>query len=144
MNLPKISLKYSPGNFERIKVSSSIQVANYIRQLFDPDTIELVESVFVLMFNRNMETIAYYPHSTGSTTGSLVDRKLILIAALKCGAQGIIFVHNYPSGNIKPSGNDIQISEQLETACKAIDLQLIDSIIITKNSYYSLKDNNLI
>jgi len=53
----------------------------------------------------------------------------------------MILFHNHPSGNLKPSKNDIDISKKLKEACKLIDISLLDSIILTRESYYSLTEN---
>ncbi len=53
-------------------------------------------------------------------------------------------VHNHPSGNLKPSSADIQITEKLKTACKLLEIDLLDHLIITKDSYFSFADEALL
>ncbi|WP_087712052.1 JAB domain-containing protein [Chryseobacterium mucoviscidosis] len=59
-------------------------------------------------------------------------------------ATGLILVHNHPSGNLNPSSADLAIVKKLKTACKLLDIALLDSIIITKDNYTSFNDEGLL
>jgi len=52
--------------------------------------------------------------------------------------------HNHPSGELKPSNNDLRIQEQLTEAGKILGIKILDHIIISKNGYYSFQDQGLI
>ena len=77
-------------------------------------------------------------------SGTLIDNRLILATALNCLASGIIICHNHPSGNLHPSEADTKITKRLEEASKIMDIQLIDSLILTEESHFSYGDNGLI
>ena len=64
--------------------------------------------------------------------------------ALEQLATGIIVAHNHPSGNLKPSSEDIKITKQIEEAGKILNIQLLDHLIITQNSYLSFADENIL
>ena len=72
------------------------------------------------------------------------EPKIILQTALKVHASGIILSHNHPSGNLRPSEPDKQITSKIKEACKVLDLHLLDHIILTEESYYSFTDEGLL
>ena len=80
----------------------------------------------------------------GGITGCVVDVRIILAVALKTLATGIILVHNHPSGNLKPSREDLKITEQLKSSCDLIGITLLDHLIITKEDYFSFADDGLL
>jgi DNA repair protein RadC len=80
----------------------------------------------------------------GGITATVMDKRLLLAAALKLGATSIILCHNHPSGNLTPSGADKEITKDI---IKIADLHLIkvlDHIILTKDAYYSFAEQGLI
>lgn len=140
--IPKIELKYHleiPPD-KRLKILHSKHAASILRSLWNRDTFELQESFGVLFLNNSNQIIGLYPQSDGGITSTLVDIRLILTAALNCGAVGMVACHNYPSGNKKPSISDRELTQKLEKAGKLIDIKLLDHIILTKEDYYSFAD----
>jgi DNA repair protein RadC len=82
---------------------------------------------------------------TGGLTGTVADIRLILGIALKACACNIIISHNHPSGNLKPSGADQELTNKLKEAGKLIDITLLDHIILSpEGSFYSFADEGLI
>lgn len=79
--------------------------------------------------------------SKGGITGSVVDIRIILGVALKCGASSIIMIHNHPSGKLVPSDADKTITKKLKQSCELSDIALIDHLIISKSGYYSFSDS---
>ncbi|MCF0107049.1 MAG: DNA repair protein RadC [Holdemanella sp.] len=75
----------------------------------------------------------------GTMNEALVDPKLIIKEAILCNAFSIICVHNHPTGNVKPSDDDFDVTERLEQACKAMGIILFDHIIVGKSDAYSFK-----
>ena len=82
--------------------------------------------------------------SKGGITGTLVDVRLVLKNALEVGATGIILAHNHPSGTLKPSEADKQITAKIKTAGTALDIKLLDHLIITEQAYVSFADEGLL
>jgi hypothetical protein len=126
------------------KVTTSVETASLLRSLFSDRTIEMQEQAIVLYLNRAMDVIGFYHHTTGGTTGTVMDVKLILATALKSLSSTIIIAHNHPSGQLKPSGADIQITKKIKEAAKLMDIILADHIIITNDGYYSFADEGLV
>ena len=83
-------------------------------------------------------------HSKGSATSTTIDPASILRAALLCGAQQIIVVHNHPSGDVSPSRMDITMTRKLKEICELLGVYLTDHIIVGNNSYVSFKESKLL
>ena len=130
-------------DFEIVKVQSSVDAVNFARKFYHDDII-IYESSFILLLNQANNVTGYAKISQGGVCGTAVDARLVTKYAIDCLAAGVIFVHNHPSGNAKPSIEDKKISERLKNALKLFDIRLLDSIIITEDSYYSMTDESLI
>lgn len=142
--MSEIMVSYKPIKYINSQINSSLDAIKTIRKLWNNDTIEMHEEVKILFVNSSNTVIGFYNMSKGGITGSLVDIRIILAIALKSLATGLILIHNHPSGNLTPSNSDLAMVKKLNTACKLIDVALLDSIIITKDSYMSFNDGGLI
>lgn len=76
----------------------------------------------------------------GTVTESLISMREIAREILNAGAAQVVFIHNHPSGEVSPSQEDVQVTRQLVSACKSIDVHVLDHIIIGDNTYYSFAD----
>ena len=76
--------------------------------------------------------------SRGGQHGCAVGARDILRVALRDGASGLIIVHNHPSGDPKPSAEDIAMTAALATACEAVGLPLLDHVIVAEQGAVSL------
>ena len=140
--IPEIKLQYHTSEFFG-KVNRSQDGAELLRKLIPEGTIEMQEQVIVLYLNRANKVIGYYRHTTGGVNSTIMDVKLIIGTALKSLSSGIIIAHNHPSGNLKPSDQDIAITNTIKKAAATVDVLLLDHIIITKDGYYSFADEGL-
>ncbi len=85
-----------------------------------------------------------YQLSSGGITGTVVDIRLLFAVVLKSISVGIILCHNHPSGKLKPSETDIQITRKIKNASEYLDIKLLDHLILTPDgSYFSFADNGL-
>lgn len=126
---------------EKKKISSSISVF----ELMQPIIGELPhEEFWIIYLNNSNKVIQKQQLSKGGITGTLVDVRLVLKMALELGATGIILVHNHPSGTLKPSEADKQITQKLKNASNSLDIKTLDHLIITEEAYYSFADENLL
>ena len=126
---------------ERRQVISSETACNILRPLIGD--IEK-EEFWAIYLNQSNRVIRKERLSAGGLTGTLVDVRLIMKAALLCNATGMIIAHNHPSGNEKPSVEDNRITEQVKKAAETLNIRLIDHVIITSNTYYSYMDNDML
>jgi len=144
MEISEIKVSYSNSNEKKIKITNSKIVYDAILSHWNLETIEYQEEVKLLLLNRANMVLGIYELSKGGTTGCIVDIKMILATALKCNAQGIIMIHNHPSGNLKPSQADKNLTSKLKKACEIIDISLLDHLIISKDGYYSFVDEDFL
>lgn len=136
-------LKKTKTTFPVVAISQSIDAANFIREFYSDD-IEIFESAFILLLNRANKTIGYAKISQGGITGTVIDVKLICKYVVDSLASGVILCHNHPSGNLQPSNQDKEITIKVKQALGLLDSILLDHIILTKESYTSLKDEGII
>lgn len=144
MKVSEIKLTYSNTNCTEEYIQSQEDAYKCFSSHWDLDTIELQEQAKVIYLNRANRILGIYNLSTGSTSGTAIDIKLILATAIKANASGIILAHNHPSGTLKPSKNDLKITEKLSEASKLFDIRLLDHIIITKDTYLSMESESLL
>lgn len=142
--LPEITLKYKAGDYCKIKITQSFEAADFLRKLYDADLLEYREEFILLLLNRNNSTLGFIKIGSGGITGTVADPRMILSTALLAGATGMILSHNHPSGGLTPSDQDKELTKRIAQTAKIIDIQLLDHIIITKDSYFSFQDHGLI
>ena len=102
------------------------------------------EEFWIIYLNNSNKVIHKNLLSKGGITGTLVDVRLVLKIALEVGAVGLILVHNHPSGTIRPSEADRQVTQKLKLASQSLDIKVLDHLIITEKAYFSFADETLI
>ncbi|WP_225037002.1 RadC family protein [Winogradskyella sp. SM1960] len=123
------------------KVSSSRSVNNVMQHIIGDLPHE---EFWILYLNNSNKIIQKNQLSKGGITGTLVDVRLVLKNALEVGATGLILCHNHPSGTLKPSQADKDITKKLKVAAQSLDISVLDHLIITENAYYSFADENIL
>jgi len=101
------------------------------------------EEFWIILTGRSSKVLGKELVSKGGLSQTLIDIKIIFSAALQHKANGIILVHNHPSGNLKPSHEDIVLTKRITDAGKILDINVSDHLIITDKGYYSFADNGL-
>jgi DNA repair protein RadC len=140
-NLPRFELTSVQTDFPRIKIQSSEAAANFIRRFYTGD-IDIFESAFVLLLNSQNMSIGYAKLSQGGIQGTVMDPRLVAHYAVKCLASAVIIAHNHPSGALKPSEADLNLTKKINSGLDLLDIKLLDHVIITSEGYYSLADNS--
>ncbi|WP_323788264.1 RadC family protein [Psychroserpens sp.] len=126
---------------EKSKISSSASVF----ELMQPIIGELAhEEFWIIYLNNSNRVIQKNQLSKGGITGTLVDIRIALKTALEVGAVGLILVHNHPSGTLKPSEADKNLTQKLKTAALSLDIKILDHLIVTESSYFSFADESLL
>ena len=87
--------------------------------------------------------IGSYELSKGGITATIADIRIILSVALKTLATGLILAHNHPSGNLKPSEADVNLTNKIKEAAKLMDIQVLDHLILADGGYYSFSDEGI-
>lgn len=139
----EIKVSYAPKK-TNIKITTSEDVYKTFKEIWDENTIEYLEESKLLCLNRSNEILGYYSLSKGGIAGTIIDKKVVFGILLKSGSSAFIICHNHPSGNLQPSKQDIKLTQDIKKASKLLDLSFLDHIIITKEKYYSLRDNGLL
>ncbi len=130
---------------ETIQEMPRINSSNLVYEIMKPHLLDLdVEQFWVLFLNRASRLIGKQFLSQGGITGTVVDPRIIFKAALENMASNIILVHNHPSGNLKPSDQDNQITKKLVEGAKLLDMQVVDHLIFANNGFYSFADEGQI
>ncbi|MDZ7877591.1 MAG: DNA repair protein RadC [Saprospiraceae bacterium] len=110
-----------------------------------PTMIDLPhEEFWIILLNQAKDVISKHRISTGGVTGVMIDAKMVFRPALEALAPNLILVHNHPSGQLKPSKQDIDLTHKLRFAGKTLDIIVVDHVIITRSGYFSFSDENLL
>jgi DNA repair protein RadC len=128
----------------RPKIECSRDAYNVFVESWDDTKLEFVEQFKMMLMNRANKVLGIFEVSTGGTSGTVADPKLIFAAAIKCGACGIILAHNHPSGNLQPSQADRELTRKLKDGGTLLEIQVLDHIVLTTEGYYSFADEGLI
>jgi DNA repair protein RadC len=102
------------------------------------------EEFWILMCNRASKIIHAQSVGRGGVASVVVDVKIIMKFALEHLASSIVLCHNHPSGNLKPSSEDIKITKKLKDACTIFDITVTDHIIIGDMAYFSFADEGIL
>jgi len=144
--VPKLKVGITRGKYfdGAPKITSGSSAAAVIRKFFTNSQLETQEYGGALYLNNAGRALGVYVGFVGGITATVMDTRLILGLALEVGATSIILFHNHPSGNLQPSKADENLTAQVNRACQTMDLSLLDHIILTKNSYTSFQESNLL
>lgn len=128
----------------RPRIECSRDAYNVFVESWDDTKLELVEQFKVMLMNRANKVLGIFEVSTGGTSGTVADPKLIFAAAIKSGACGMILAHNHPSGNLQPSQADRELTRKLKDGGTLLEIQVLDHVVLTAEGYYSFADEGLI
>jgi len=123
------------------KITGSHDAANY----FIPLLNDLPhEEFWIMLLDRGNKIKETFRISQGGISGTVIDVRIILKAALEKQASSIILCHNHPSGTLQASDADMKITRKISDAAKIMDITVVDHIIIGLNKYYSFADEGLL
>ena len=121
-------------------VRTSQEATELLRPFFEP-FIEHHERMYMLLLGRGNNVMGALEISSGGLTNCTVDPKVIFGAALMGQACAIVLAHNHPSGQKRPSDEDLAITGKLVLAGRSLDIEIRDHLILTHDGYYSFADN---
>ncbi len=127
-------------NLKGEKIISSKDIFEFIRADFQdlPN-----EEFHILLLNRTNIVIRKEKISTGGVSATVVDPKIIFKSALEHRASSIVLSHNHPSGNLKPSSEDISMTKKIKEAGLLLQIPVLDHLIISDTTYFSFADEGL-
>ena len=134
--------KVKPSLRPTIKKSSDCY--QVFLQKWDINKIEFVEEFKVMLLNRANKVLGLITISSGTVTACPVEPRHIILAAIEANACSIILAHNHPSGSLKPSPSDLDITKKISDGAKFFDLKVLDHLIITNEAFMSFSDEGLL
>ncbi len=123
------------------KINTAQDVFNYF---VDALQDKKKEQFYALFLDTKNKIIGEALISVGTLNTSLIHPREVFNPAIKSSANSLILIHNHPSGDVKPSKEDIEITKKLENAGSLLGISVVDHVIVGKNSYLSFKDQDLI
>ena len=133
--------RHASDLLEKTVIRNSNEIATYLRIVLKDFQYEVFAVVFL---NRANKVNHYEIISKGGLTGTVADPRVILKKALEEDATSIILCHNHPSGNLKPSRADEELTARIKQAASYFDITVIDHIIVSEEGYYSFSDEGLL
>ncbi len=130
---------------EEALVKPKITSSKAVFDIMQPIIGELPHEEFWVLYLNNSNKIIYKDQlSSGGITGTLVDVRILFKKALELSSVAIILCHNHPSGSLKPSKSDIDLTRKIQEGGKSLDIKILDHLLITEKAYFSFADSNLI
>lgn len=126
---------------EKQVITSSSDIAGFLKSRLQ----DLRHEIFAVLFlNRANKVNHFEIISEGGITGTVADPRIILRRALEENAVSLILCHNHPSGSLRPSRADEQLTGKLKEAALLLDIAVIDHIIVSETGYFSFADEGLL
>ncbi len=129
---------------ERKDIRGPESVIEYLREIWDPRTLELTEDFVILCLNGSHQILGWVRISRGGLGSSLVDPRVIFAIALQTASSALVLAHNHPSGNLEPSPEDRRVTDHLIEAGKLLNIRVLDHVILTREGAFSFQENGLI
>jgi len=130
---------------EEAEKITKIESSKSVFELLQPVMGELQHEEFWIVYLNNSNKVLHKGRlSKGGITGTLVDVRLVMKRALELGAVALIMAHNHPSGTLEPSSADKQITQKLKLSAEALDIKVLDHLIITQKEYFSFADEGVL
>jgi DNA repair protein RadC len=126
---------------EKAVMTNSNDVANYLQSLLK----DYRHEVFAVLFLNRANKINHFKIvSEGGITGTVADPRIILKKALEEDAVSLVLCHNHPSGSLKPSTADVELTKKIKEAARFFDIKVMDHLIVSDAGYYSFSDEGIL
>jgi DNA repair protein RadC len=143
MKVNEVKVKYNKQILTKISsVQSAVDYCKAIPEFENRMQYQEVFAAIYLDYNNNI--MCHQIISIGAINQTIADIRIIMSTALKTLATSIIICHNHPSGNLKASHADINLTNKVKDAANLFDITLIDHIILTKDSYLSFSNEGMV
>ena len=143
--IPEITVSYKDNVriSERATVKTTEDAAKILSVAFE-GCMEHHEEAYVLFLNKARRVLGISCISKGGISGTAMDIRIILQAALKSSASCLLVSHNHPSGSLTPSSEDMAVTKSLQRGCEAVGIHMDDHIVMTSEGYMSFADEGLL
>jgi DNA repair protein RadC len=125
-------------------VSSPYTAEKYLRSVWNPDTLELIEDFLIVCLNGRNEVLGWVKVASGGFTSAPVDPRVVFSIALKTAASSLLLAHNHPSSSLEPSPEDKEVTTRLKKAGDILGIRVVDHIILTANGAFSFAHAGLL
>lgn len=139
----ELNCVYRRTKMTTFTIKSSTDAVSFMKKHYE-EIMDDHEEFKVLHLDRKNGVVNIDHHSSGIDSSTLVSVKSLVRKAILIKTSGIILFHNHPSGNLNPSNEDIAITKKIKKACELFDINVLDHIILTRESHYSFNNNSLI
>lgn len=137
----RVSYQCQKPTQERPAIRNAQDAEQYLRQIWNLDTIELLEDLVVLCLNGNHGVIGWVKVSSGGLDSTTVDPRIVFGIALQTASSSIIIAHNHPSGSMTPSKEDRAITSRLKEGGGLLGIRVLDHLILTRDGCYSFAEH---
>jgi DNA repair protein RadC len=137
----ELGVRRSMADNKKEIIQSSPDIANYLKAQLQYKKHEVFAVVFL---NRSNKINHYEIISEGGITGTVADPRIILKKALEHDAVSLVLCHNHPSGSLRPSRQDEELTNKIKEASKYFDIKVLDHIIVSEEGYYSFADEGIL
>ncbi len=137
----ELGIRRSMADYKKDIITSSSELAAYLKAQFQHKRHEVFAVVFL---NRSNKVNHFEIISEGGITGTVADPRIILRRALEHDATNIVLCHNHPSGSLKPSRQDEELTSKIKSAAQYFDIRVLDHIIVSEEGYYSFADEGIL
>jgi DNA repair protein RadC len=133
--------RHAAAALEKTVIKTSADIAQYMRTRIKDFGYE----VFAVLFLNKANKINHFEIiSRGGLTGTVADPRVIFKIALEQEATSLVLCHNHPSGNLRPSKADEELTQKIKTAARYLDIQVMDHLIVSEEGYFSFADGGLL
>ena len=137
------AIEFGKRVLNKVDLNKQIRCSNDVYELVKSDLEnQLQEKLLVIFLNTRKYVIDKKVIFIGTVNSSVVHARDVFREAVKCNAVSLILVHNHPAGSIKPSYQDMEMTNKFISIGKLMDIDVIDHLIIGKNNYYSFLESN--
>ena len=133
--------RHAASPLEKAIIRTSKDIAEYLRAKLQYKKHEVFAVIFL---NRSNKVNHFEVVSEGGITGTVADPRIILKKALSYDAVSLVLCHNHPSGSVKPSRQDEDLTHKIKEAAKFFDILILDHIIVSEEGYYSFADEGIL
>ena len=137
----ELGIRRNMADTKKEVILSSKDLANYLQAQFQYKKHEVFAVVFL---NRANKINHFEIISEGGITGTIADPRIILRKALEHDAISMVLCHNHPSGSLKPSRQDEDLTQKIKDAARYFDIRVMDHIIVSEEGYYSFADEGIL
>lgn len=139
----ELSYKSKVKAVDRPKITNSKSAYEILMNHWS-DSVEFIEEFNILLLNRANSVLGFVNLSKGGVSATVVDIKLVFVAALKGNASAIILSHNHPSGSLFPSQHDRDLTNKIVQAGNLLSITILDHLIVSPSNYFSFKDEGIL